>query len=232
MTQQFEDQGGAASSNPSRLIRWIGSKLATRLANLENLQQKRRKAEKRRQKKGQPHRVEFYYQVDDAYSHLAAQTLIPLLQSYEIKLVPYLAGPPSGANAPEPGLLLDYSLRDSLAVAPHYNLSFPTAAQLPKTDQLNLASAILTALTPSDFPKAVVEVGDALWSGNHAKLEALAKRLGKVEPASAKAAVDKGTERRHELKHYSGAMFYYEGEWYWGQDRLWLVAREIKRLLG
>jgi 2-hydroxychromene-2-carboxylate isomerase len=230
MTQQFKDQGGAASSNPSRLTRWIGSKLMTKVANLESQQQKRHKAEKRRQKRGRPHRVEFYYQVNDAYSHLAAQTLIPLLQSYEIELVPYLAAPPSGANAPEPELLLDYSLRDSLAVALHYSLSFPTDAQLPKNDQLNLASAILAALSPSDFPQAVVEVGDALWSGNHAKLEALAKRLGKAEPASTKAAVDKGTQRRHELKHYSGAMFYYEGEWYWGVDRLYHLENRLIEL--
>ena len=92
--------------------------MATKVANLESLQKKRHKGKKRRQKEGRPHRVEFYSQVDDAYSHLAAQTLIPLLQSYEIELVSYLAGPPSGANAPEPELLLDYSLRDSLAVAP------------------------------------------------------------------------------------------------------------------
>ena len=27
-----------------------------------------------------------------------------------------------------------------------------------------------------------------------------------------------GTQLRREMKHYSGAMFYYGGEWYWGAD--------------
>ena len=30
-----------------------------------------------------------------------------------------------------------------------------------------------------------------------------------------------GNNLRNKLGHYSGAMFYYEGEWYWGVDRLY-----------
>ena len=34
----------------------------------------------------------------------------------------------------------------------------------------------------------------------------------------------------HEMKHYSGAMFYYGGEWYWGADRLYLLEQRLAAL--
>jgi 2-hydroxychromene-2-carboxylate isomerase len=36
----------------------------------------------------------------------------------------------------------------------------------------------------------------------------------------AKALIEEGSALRKKLRHYSGAMFFYEGEWYWGIDRL------------
>ena len=39
-----------------------------------------------------------------------------------------------------------------------------------------------------------------------------------------------GTARRGELKHYSGAMFYYGGQWYWGVDRLYHLERRWREL--
>lgn len=230
MTQQFEDQGGTASSNPSRLKRWIASKVMSKMVGSERLQKKRIQAEKQRLQKGLPHRVEFYYQVDDAYSHLAAQMLVPLMDTYDIELVPYLAGPPSGDSAPEPELLLEYSLYDTKVVAPHYGLEFPAEAKLPDTGQQKLATAILAAAKPVDFPEAAVAVGQALWSGDDGELRALAEKWGKVDASEAAAAVATGTERRHELKHYSGAMFFYGGEWYWGVDRLYHLENRLIEL--
>jgi 2-hydroxychromene-2-carboxylate isomerase len=39
-----------------------------------------------------------------------------------------------------------------------------------------------------------------------------------------------GTARRQELNHYSGAMFYYGGEWYWGVDRLYHLEQRFAEL--
>ncbi len=33
-----------------------------------------------------------------------------------------------------------------------------------------------------------------------------------------------------ELKHYSGAMFYYGQEWYWGVDRLHYLEQRLSEL--
>ena len=49
------------------------------------------------------------------------------------------------------------------------------------------------------------------------------------EPPS-REALDAGSERLAELGHYSGAMFYYGGEWYWGVDRLFYLEQRLRDL--
>ncbi len=227
MAQQFDKQGGAASSDPSRFARWIQSKVMQKMSNPDRLARKRAEAERIRLKNRLPHRVEYYHQVDDAYSHLAAQTLQQLLDTYNIELVPMLTGPPSGKNAPEPEMLLKYAVLDSLSVAPHYGLEFPANASEPAADQQALATRILAAVCPSEFPRVTVDAGKALWSDNNTELEALAKHFGKTDQATAQISVLAGTERREKLGHYSGAMFYYAGEWYWGVDRLYHLENRL-----
>jgi 2-hydroxychromene-2-carboxylate isomerase len=43
-------------------------------------------------------------------------------------------------------------------------------------------------------------------------------------------ALDHGSQRLVELGHYSGAMFYYAGEWYWGADRLFYLEQRLRDL--
>lgn len=39
-----------------------------------------------------------------------------------------------------------------------------------------------------------------------------------------------GTTLLHQLGHYSGAMFYFEGEWYWGIDRLHYLEKRLMKI--
>lgn len=47
-------------------------------------------------------------------------------------------------------------------------------------------------------------------------------------PAS--ESMDAGSARLAELGHYSGAMFYYAGEWFWGVDRLFYLEQWLRDL--
>ena len=88
MADQFKEQGGAATMNPSRLGRWLTSKVMTRLSQPRSVQGRHAKAERARLKVGAPHHeVHYFHQVDDGYSHLAAQLLLPLLARYDIELL-------------------------------------------------------------------------------------------------------------------------------------------------
>jgi len=105
MSEQFREQGGAATMDPSRLKRWLTSRVITRLNRPGRVEKAEQTAERERQQAGRPHVLEYFHQVDDAWSHLGAQALAPLLQRYGVVLVPHLVYGPKGANLPEPDVL-------------------------------------------------------------------------------------------------------------------------------
>ena len=78
MAKEFADQGGTATMNPPAIVRWATSKLMSRLWRASAITRRRAKAERVRKRKGEPHRVEYFHQIDDGYSQLAAQLLEPL----------------------------------------------------------------------------------------------------------------------------------------------------------
>ena len=230
MPGRFQDQGGVSTMDPSRFARAVGSFMMRRWADGSRLQARRRRIERARRRAGRRHVVEYFHQVDDGYSHLAAQCLRPLLDTYDIDLVCHLVESPGGPNAPEPELLLDLSCYDSQKIASHYGLDFPPAVTRPDTGMADVAGRVLAGLDPEAFADVAPEVGTAHWSGSSAALEALAERH---PPANASVLADRlkaGTDRRAQLRHYSGAMFHYGGEWYWGVDRLYHLEERLAGL--
>jgi 2-hydroxychromene-2-carboxylate isomerase len=233
MTQQFAQLGGAASSNPSRLKRWVASRIMRRWADPVLREKSREKFETRRCKAGLPHRVEYFHQIDDPYSHLAVQLLAPLLEHYAIDIVPHLVSASIGANTPEPTLLAAYARHDAGLVAPHYGLDFDLEVDGLNPEHIALATRILAQADPADvstFARLAVELGEVLWCGNAEALQQLAERAGAMDAGLAAAVVERGNRRRQKMGHYSGAMFYYAGEWYWGVDRLYHLENRLQSL--
>ena len=230
MSQQFSNQGGAANSDPNAVVRWLTSALMTRLFTPEKMDARRAKAEAQRKKAGEPHIVRYFHQVDDGYSHLAAQILTALAERYDIALECYLVRGPEGHNLPEPDLLLRLSRYDSFHVAPEYGLEFPQHDQPLPDDLCAQANAILAAQDTASFIKHAAAVGKAMWSGDADTLQKLAAQLGAATDSVVATTLEKGTALRAELKHYSGAMFHYGEEWYWGVDRLYHLEKRLASL--
>lgn len=226
MAEQFKDQGGVATMDPRPLSRWLTSRFVSRYSSEAQVQKRRAKFERSR---SGAHVVEYFHQVEDGYSHLAAQVLQAFSERYDIELVCHLVRGPQGKNSAEPDLLLHLSRYDAFHVAPEYGLVFPEHEMEPDPDRVRLAASILAAQDSADFIECAAHVGDALWHDDGARLESLAASLGTVTDGELDEKLDAGTARRAELKHYSGAMFYYGGEWYWGIDRLYHLE---KRLAG
>jgi 2-hydroxychromene-2-carboxylate isomerase len=223
-------QKGVASSTPSPLKRWFLSRLMTRVISEASQEKARKRREIRRRSQGRKHVVEYFHQVDDGYSHLAIQLLERLKSQYDVDLVIHLVPTLEDANSPEPVLLQEMSRRDSAAIAPYYNLQFPEADAQPSGQLQKLATAILCRLDPNQFARAGVSISDRLWRSDEAGMNALASTYGSASEPECAARIAAGAERRKTLKHYSGAMFWYEGEWYWGVDRLYLLEARLKAL--
>ncbi len=230
MADQFQDQGGFATMDPSAFMRWLSSAVVRGVCSPQRLEKQRAKVEAARLKAGTGHVVEYFHQVEDGYSHLAAQVLQPLCQRYEIDLICHLVHGPQGRNSPEPELLLRLSRYDALHVAPEYGLQFPEHPQTPDAAMVELATGILAAQDNHSFIESAAYIGDALWAGDAARLQALADSLGCASESEREACLAAGTARRTELKHYSGAMFYYGKEWYWGVDRLYHLENRLAQL--
>ncbi len=230
MAAQFEEQGGAATMDPNAALRWATSKLMTVLCQPQRLARQRARTEKERIKAGKAHVVEYFHQVEDGYSHLAAQVLQSLVARYEIQLICHLVSGPLGKNAPEPSLLLQLSRYDAWHVAPQYALECPRHDGELRPDLLQLASAILAAQYCDRFIDRVAAVSRALWADDEAALKGLAEQHGCVSDIGISERIAAGNKRREELKHYSGAMFYYGGEWYWGVDRLYHLEQRLAEL--
>jgi len=230
MADQFREQGGAATMDPGAFKRWATSRLMTHLCKPQREARKRAAAERDRVKAGRPHTVEYFHQVEDGYSHLAAQVLPQLLRRYDIELACHLVAGPEGRNAAEPELLLQLSGYDAFHIAPGYGLDFPGCAGGPSPELTAVAAGILARQDAGGFAQLAAEVGGALWRGDKARLQQLAEQRGCADADARDRAVATGTARRRELGHYSGAMFYYEGEWYWGVDRLYHLERRFADL--
>ncbi len=79
------------------------------------------------------------------------------------------------------------------------------------------------ALASDDFPDRAVAVGSALWRGDAATVAA-------HSPVDATAALAAGDAERRRRGHYFSAMLYFEGEWYWGVDRLNHLEQRLQDL--
>ncbi len=227
---EFKEQGGAATMDPGPFRRWLTSMVMRVMASPKRMAKQHAKAEKLRRKLNLPHTVEYFHQVNDGYSHLAAQVLKPLAERYNIKLVCHLVSGAVGDNLPEPELLLKLAQYDASLVAPHYQLNFPPSSELPSPQLVSLAQSILAAQPQHLLLETIVDIGAALWSANESALNQLADTLGMASDADTAKKLQIGNQHQKQLKHYSGAMFYYGGEWYWGVDRLYHLEKRLAKL--
>lgn len=195
------------------LVRTIRSAMMRRFADPARRAQRRLYAEAARQKQGRPHTVLYFHQVDDPYSQLAAQALLPLLDRYDIQLVPKVVAKPTPIAIHEQALWDQWAARECAAMAPFYGLSF--AVPSAQAD-LALARRVLLALhAPRIFARTAMQVSTALHQHESTGLEALKEGLALPSAAAAEQALQANFDLRHRLGHYLGGMFHYEGEWYW-----------------
>jgi len=227
---QHVDMSRTDMNRPMRhLSSWV-ARLAssTRLKSLTDAGR-----ERARRLRGQPHRVLYYHEVADPYSHLAAQALLPLCERYEIELECRVTAMEGGANRPEPALLAAHARHDCARVAPHYGLSFPPDAPAPDARLVARGERLLVAAEQSGAPAfalAALEVGRAVWSGDAgalSRLEAGARQAPEDETRVRTAAA---ARQRARTGHYSGGTFRYGGEWFWGVDRLHHLERRLTAL--
>ena len=193
---------------------------------------KRAKAEKARLASGRPHQVYYFHQVDDPYSHLLAQALLRFLARYNIELIPHVVSPPPDSAAPEREKLVAYSRVDAALLAQHHGLNFTDQGKQPQADRvLQATHTLVAAIEAGQFADHVVAVGQWLWGSDETLV--LPEQFNALKPVATKdvqSHMKKADALLEKLGHYLGGMLYYEGEWYWGIDRLYHLEHRLQEL--
>lgn len=201
----------------------IRSTVMSRLSSERHLELLRTASRVRRRLRRERPVVHYFHQVDDPYSHLAVQQLDALRSRYRLSFQPHLVAAPAAEYRGSERHFDRWALRDAASVAADYQTDFPQPAgpdRMPTATQAAAANdALADHLDHSDFATTAVAVGKALWQGD------LAPATGSAGPG--RAAVLRGNRLRARLGHYLGGMFYFEGEWFWGVDRLRLLERRL-----
>lgn len=184
------------------------------------LEKQREKARKQRSKRGAAAVVHYFHQVDDPYSHLAIQKLELLQASYQLEFTTHLVSKPLAEFQGSEDHFAHWARQDAIDVAADYGTEFAPSEAAPNVEAIAQANAILAQhLAADDFAGTAMQVGTALWSGR--PLEAT------NSPQQGEQAVTEGDALRRSLGHYQGAMFYFDGEWFWGIDRIRLLEARL-----
>jgi 2-hydroxychromene-2-carboxylate isomerase len=204
-----------------------------RLLSRSRLLKARTRAEQARVKRREPHRVQYFHQVDDPYSALVAACLPTLLKRYDIELQAHVVGPPPDAAAPDRARLVAMSRVDARRLAQRHNLPFDGADQQPSDGAVAAAQRVLVAAAASgQFVQIAPAVCLALWHSASSISQTLLG--GQQWPQSSAAAtaqhLAQAQQRREQQGHYLGATFFYAGEWYWGIDRLHHLEQRLQEL--
>jgi 2-hydroxychromene-2-carboxylate isomerase len=159
-------------------------------------------------RRGQP-TIHYFHQVDDPHSHLAVQKIDALANRYKVRFEFHLVQKPTDHEQGDALRFPVWALRDARAIASDYGTELPQNIDQIENHQTKHAESYLSRyLAGSDFAREAVAIGHRLWSGDPIE-----------ELPTSNAAAD-GSALRTKLGHWLSATFYFEGEWYWGVDRL------------
>lgn len=167
--------------------------------------------------------IAFFAQVDDPYGPAALNFLARLADRHALRIDYHLVPPPDASAAPEATLLADYARRDAARIEAALGLGDGVPGAAPPPEQVARAQRIAAAAIARGDGAALAAITRAL--GDAAALDALAARYGE---ADAHAALAEGAALRAKLGHYLGSTSYFEGEFYWGVDRLHYLEDRLR----
>ncbi len=162
-------------------------------------------------------RFDVFLRLEDGHAALLAQVLPDMARAADADVRRWLIPPPPLAVDPEPARRRAWTIEDARLLADaHPELTFPARPRVPSDDAIATAER---ALAERGW-EAYVDVATALLAG-----EAITAGL---DPQRVEAMHQLGSERLERLGHYQPAMVHYEGEWYWGLDRLWHLSERLR----
>ena len=186
----------------------------------------------RQQLKKEPNRLALYFDLHDPWSYLLAQAASRLVDAYPIELdISVVSRPASDVDA-MPELRARHGVRDAQLLAEYWDIDFPGTKEPDPVSLREVGSALVKQRPPRDQLRAIVELGEAMWSGDRKTLKKLLGTWGTEASGAVAPALSASYAELRKAGHYQGGMLSYGGEWYWGIDRLPYLEERLARELG
>ena len=170
--------------------------------------------------------VDFYFDLADPASYLAAQAAERMAAAYPLPVRVHVVSPPAADVDPAPALRALHAVRDAHEVAARWDVDFPGKKPL-EPGTLKRAHQVLIKPRPDREQLAVVlAVAKAAWTNDQKELVALTGRHGNEDQMSVAPFLATAYDQLRKAGFFQGSAFAYDGEWYLGVERLpYLEAR-------
>ncbi len=168
----------------------------------------------------EPRRLDFYFDIADPWSYLTAQAVARLLEAYPVEFAFHTITPPASDVDPAPQLRPRYAMRDAQHLADYWNVEFAGKKEGDSGMIRDVGSCLIRERPAREQLKAATELSQALWSIDRKKLVTLLGTWGTESHGMVKPILNEAYDALRKAGHYQGAMIHYDGNWYWGIDRL------------
>ena len=179
-----------------------------------------------------PKTLDVYFDPTDPWSYLTGQAVQRLLDAYPVELTFHVITPPASDVDPAPPLRAKYSLRDAQALAEYWDLDFPGKKEPDGGMVRDIGTALVRERAPREQLAAAMELTHSLWTGDKKNLIALLGKYGQDSHGAVAPIMNTTYGDLRKAGHYQGAMIRYDGEWYWGIDRLPYLEQALAKALG
>lgn len=169
-----------------------------------------------------------FLKADDPYSYLLVQALIEFQSRFNVRIQYRVFQHVDPDMYPRFEMWREYAKYDAYYLARLYGYRFPVKEHLPKrneTDAAHLAFSLSAIEQEDDFLEQASVIFDHYWFGLYAPDDE--STIGPEAIEKAKISLTRNQNLLEKKGHYLGASINFEGEWYWGIDRLDHLERRL-----
>ena len=177
----------------------------------------RLKAEETRAKENRPHDVLYFHKVDDPYSYLTASYAGEISKRFNVEVTPILVGDDVSETVHEPSMYDVHCLNDAKRIGPYYDVHYHKDTY-PDNKLVQQANSVLIKSDKKEFIHNALEIAKVIWGDKNEMSNELSNN--ELSDTEIQKALKEGNTVRDKVGYYFGSAFHYEGENYWGLDRL------------
>ena len=149
--------------------------------------------------------IDFYFDIGDPASYLAAQAAQRLVETYGVPIHFHLVSPPTADVDPSPILREQYALRDGLELAKRWDLDFHGKKPAEPNILRKAAQVLMIARPPTEQLVIALQLAKAVWSSDPKELVVLMGRHGNEQSGSVAPYLAQAYGKLRDAGHYVAA---------------------------